>query len=127
MLVLSVLCYVMIAISYWKPEYKALITWSCTVYISLRMTSWLILAEIKGNNEGQEYAIWVAELSYTNFLAMILMFNSFEPKFSMDCVAYMTSIFGATLIIRGLKTDEDDYGQLKAVITGFPCIVYILR
>jgi hypothetical protein len=127
MLVMSVLCYVMMAISYWKPEYNARITWCCTVYFSLRLTSWLILAEIKGNTEGGDYVIYVAELSYNIFFSYILLFNSFEPTFSMNCVAYTTAIFGTTFVIRGLKIEEDDYAQLKTLMIGFPCIIYILR
>ena len=46
MMLLSFLCYIALAISYLKPKYMAKITWLTTVYISMRLSFWLMLAYI---------------------------------------------------------------------------------
>ena len=130
LLMLSCLCYILIAISYFKPKYMASITWCNAVYISLRQTIWQIVTAFgKGDkkNIDVDFHLLVTTQSYAILFSAIFLFNSFEPTFQRNCVNYLTCLITGTFVILGLYEHDTFMGYFMKIAIGYLCTIYIMR
>ena len=128
-LALAVLCYIVIFISYKRPQSMSTIIWMTNIYITLRLSFRNIETMLIYDKDvwGEYYKSLVFQ-SFAIFFSMIFLINSFESTITGNIFTYLTILMSSSSILVGMNKGTDGLSQnVKILVIGMIGLFFIFR